>query len=185
MKTRPKKKARLWLPLAVAAGVIAVLLALVPVLAPAVGKWFTAQESEVRDGWAVDVGDLIGVVEAEQVEIRTAPVEASITVLQLVPTDIEAEGFTYYDTGVQQRLRRTLDLGQAIPDGRVEWTAETPLAVLDPFGTGANGLYLYFETDLPTRVEYASMWRTSASPILPPPPPTPRGRRIPPAMSSS
>ena len=155
MKTRPKKKARLWLPLAVAAGVVAVLLALVPVLAPAVGKWFTAQESEVRDGWAVDVGDLIGVVEAEQVEIRTAPVEASITVLQLVPTDIEAEGFTYYDTGVQQRLRRTLDLGQAIPDGRVEWTAETPLAVLDPFGTGANGLYLYFETDLPTRVEYA------------------------------
>ena len=155
MKTRPKKKARLWLPLAVAAGVVAVLLALVPVLAPAVGKWFTAQESEVRDGWAVDVGDLIGVVEAEQVEIRTAPVEASITVLQLIPTDIEAEGFTYYDTGVQQRLRRTLDLGQAIPDGRVEWTAETPLAVLDPFGTGANGLYLYFETDLPTRVEYA------------------------------
>ena len=28
------------------------------------------------------------------------------------------------------------------------------MAFLNPFGTGSNGLYLYFETDLPTRVEY-------------------------------
>ena len=157
MKTKPKQKKRLWLPFAVAAGVL-VLLLLAPVVAPAVGKWFTAQESAVRDGWAVDVGDLIGVDETEQVEIRHAPVEAGITVLQLVPTDIEEEGFTYYDTGVQQRIRAMLERGQALSargaEHRVEWTAETPLAVLDPFGTGANGLYLYFETDFPTQVEY-------------------------------
>ena len=158
MKTKPKQKKRLWLPFAVAAGVLVLLLLLAPVVAPAVGKWFTAQESAVRDGWAVDVGDLIGVDETEQVEIRHAPVEASITVLQLVPTDIEEEGFTYYDTGVQQRIRAMLERGQALAargaEHRVEWTAETPLAVLDPFGTGANGLYLYFETDFPTQVEY-------------------------------
>ena len=158
MKTKPKQKKRLWLPFAVAAGVLVLLLLLAPVVAPAVGKWFTAQESAVRDGWAVDVGDLIGVDETEQVEIRHAPVEAGITVLQLVPTDIEEEGFTYYDTGVQQRIRAMLERGQALAargaEHRVEWTAETPLAVLDPFGTGANGLYLYFETDFPTQVEY-------------------------------
>ena len=154
----PKQKKRLWLPFAVAAGVLVLLLLLAPVVAPAVGKWFTAQESAVRDGWTVDVGDLIGVDETEQVEIRHAPIEASITVLQLVPTDIEEEGFTYYDTGVQQRIRAMLERGQALSargaEHRVEWTAETPLAVLDPFGTGANGLYLYFETDFPTQVEY-------------------------------
>ena len=159
MKTKPKRKKRLWLPFAVAAGLIVLVLALAPVVAPAVGKWFTSQESAVRDGWAVDVGDLIGVDEAEQVEIRHAPVEASITVLQLVPTEIEQEGFTYYDTAVQQRIRAMLERGQALSargaEHRVEWTAETPLAVLDPFGTGANGLYLYFETDFPTQVEYA------------------------------
>ena len=158
MKTKPKQKKRLWLPFAVAAGVLVLLLLLAPVVAPAVGKWFTAQESAVRDGWVVDVGDLIGVDETEQVEIRHAPVEAGITVLQLVPTDIEEEGFTYYDTGVQQRIRAMLERGQALSargaEHRVEWTAETPLAVLDPFGTGANGLYLYFETDFPTQVEY-------------------------------
>ena len=156
MKTKPKPKQRKrpWLPWAAAGAALLVMLALVPVVAPAVGKWFTSQENEVRDGWAVDVGDLIGVDEAEQVEIRTAPMESSITVLQLVPTEIEQEGFTYYDTAVQQRIRHMLDRGQALSGGQVEWTAETPLAVLDPFGTAANGLYLYFETDLPTRVEY-------------------------------
>ena len=155
MKTQPRSKRRLWLPFVIAAAVLLALAALVPVVAPAVGKWFTAQENEVRDGWAVDVGDLIGVDEAEQIELRHAAAEASITVLQLVPTEIEQEGFTYYDIDVQQRIRAMLDRGQALSGGRLDWTAETPLAVLDPFGTGANGLYLYFETDLPTRVEYA------------------------------
>lgn len=154
MKTKPKQKKRLWLPFAIAAGVIVLLLVLAPIVVPAVGKWFTSQETAVRDGWAVDVGDLIGVDETQQVEIRHAPVESSITVLQLVPTDIEDEGFTYYDTAVQQRIRAMLDRGQQISGRQVQWTAETPLAMLDPFGTGANGLYLYFETDFPTQVEY-------------------------------
>ena len=91
MNTKPKKKKRIWLPLAIAAGVLVLLLLLAPIVVPAVGKWFTSQETAVRDAWAVDVGDLIGVDEAEQIEIRHAPVESSITVLQLVPTDIEDE----------------------------------------------------------------------------------------------
>ncbi len=154
MKTEPKHKRRIWIPLLILAAVILLIAALVPVVVPAVGKWFTDQEGEVRDGWAVDVGDLVGVDEAEQIEIRTAPVESSITVMQLVPVEVEEEGFTYYDTNVQQRIRRMVDRGQQMSVDGYTWTAETPMAFLNPFGTGSNGLYLYFETDLPTRVEY-------------------------------
>ena len=152
MNTKPKKKRRIWIPIVVVLAVLLAIAALVPVVAPAVGKWFTSQETAIRDGWAVDVGDLIGVEEEHQIEIRTASADASITVLQLVPTDIDQEGFTYYDTAVQQRIRAVLDKGQTTQN--LNWTAETPLAVLNPFGTGANGLYLYFETDFPTQVEY-------------------------------
>ena len=154
MKTEPKHKRRIWIPLLILAAVILLIAALVPVVVPAVGKWFTDQEGEVRDGWAVDVGDLVGVDEAEQIEIRTAPVESSITVMQLVPVEVEEEGFTYYDIDVQQRIRRMVDRGQQMSVDGYTWTAETPMAFLNPFGTGSNGLYLYFETDLPTRVEY-------------------------------
>ena len=154
MKTKPKQKRRIWIPIVILAAVILLIAALVPIVVPAVGKWFTDQENEIRDGWEVDVGDLIGVDETEQIEICEAPVESSITVLQLIPVEIDQDGFTYYDTGVQQRIRRMLDRGHtAAADGH-QWTAETPMAVLNPFGTGSNGLYLYFETDLPTRVEY-------------------------------
>ena len=150
MKTKSKRKRRIWIPLVVLAAVILLAAALFPVVAPVVGKWFTSQETEVRDGWEVDVGDLIGVDEDQKVEIRQAPVEASITVLQLVPEEIDEEGFTYYDTDVQQRIRAALDKGR---NGRT-WSADAPLAVLNPFGTGSNGLYLAFETDRATRVEY-------------------------------
>ena len=150
MKTKSKRKRRIWIPLVVLAAVILLAAALFPVVAPVVGKWFTSQETEVRDGWEVDVGDLIGVDEDQKVEIRQAPVEASITVLQLVPEEIDEEGFTYYDTDVQQRIRAALDKGR---NGRT-WSADAPLAVLNPFGTGSNGLYLSFETDRATRVEY-------------------------------
>ena len=172
MKTESKRKRRIWIPLAIAAAVILVIAALVPVVVPAVGKWFTSQETEIRDGWEVDVGDLIGVDETQRVEIRQAAVEASITVLQLVPEDIEEEGFTYYDTDVQQRIRAMLDKGR---QGRT-WSADAPLAVLNPFGTGSNGLYLFFQTDGATQVEYTI-------PTFPPLRRTARGRPIPPTTS--
>ena len=116
MNTKPKKKRRIWIPIVV----VLAIAALVPVVAPAVGKWFTSQETAIRDGWAVDVGDLIGVEEEHQIEIRTASADASITVLQLVPTDIDQEGFTYYDTAVQQRIRAVLDKGPDHPEPQLD-----------------------------------------------------------------
>ena len=180
MKTKSKRKRRIWIPLVVLAAVILLAAALFPVVAPVVGKWFTSQETEVRDGWEVDVGDLIGVDEDQKVEIRQAPVEASITVLQLVPEEIDEEGFTYYDTDVQQRIRAALDKGR---NGRT-WSADAPLAVLNPFGTGSNGLYLSLRPTGPPGWNTPSMWRTRTSPTSPPRPRTARARPTPPATSS-
>ena len=77
--------------------------------------------------------------------------EGGLRALYLVPDDLEEEGFTFYDTGVQQRLYAAL---QTLKDGTTAWTANNPLAVVNPFGTGSNGLYLYFTTDVATRVRY-------------------------------
>lgn len=71
--------------------------------------------------------------------------------IQLIPDDIEEEGFTYYDITVQERLAGTLE---AMKGDGMTWTATTPLAVLNPFGTASNALYLYFQTDMPTEVSY-------------------------------
>ena len=54
---------------------------------------------------------------------------------------------------MQKRLKASLDQAKAGSADR-QWTADAPLAVLNPFGTGSNGLYLYFETDLDTQVSY-------------------------------
>ena len=76
--------------------------------------------------------------------------EASIEITQIVPDEYEEEGFTYYDEEVQDRLAYTLL--QLTQEGN--YTLESPLAILNPFGTGSNGLYLYFGTNSPTKVQY-------------------------------
>ena len=45
MKTKPKQKKRLWLPFAIAAGGIVLLLVLAPIVVPAAGKRVTAPET--------------------------------------------------------------------------------------------------------------------------------------------
>lgn len=69
-----------------------------------------------------------------------------------MPKDIKSEGFTYYDQEVQNRLYNTIEELKVSPD--ISWTATQPLAILNPYGTGSNGLYLYFKTDLETKVNY-------------------------------
>ena len=70
--------------------------------------------------------------------------------IEMIDIDTETDGFTYYDTGVQERLAGALDSLKA----SMTWTATTPLAVLNPFGTASNELYLYFQTDVATKVSY-------------------------------
>lgn len=131
---------------------VAVLAVSVPIVVMAVSKSFTAQEHVVRTDWEIDAGTVIDQSEEFRVDIAQAKLGDGLSALQLIPQDIDEEGFTYYDLDVQQRLDGALQSLKEMPD--VSWTATTPLAVLNPFGTGSNGLYLYFETDMATKVTY-------------------------------
>lgn len=131
---------------------VAVLAVSVPIVVMAVSKSFTAQEHVVRTDWEIDAGTVIDQSEEFQVDIAQAKLGDGLRALQLIPQDIDEEGFTYYDLDVQQRLDVALQSLKGLSG--VSWTATTPLAVLNPFGTGSNGLYLYFETDMATKVTY-------------------------------
>lgn len=131
---------------------VAVLAVSVPIVVMAVSKSFTAQEHVVRTDWEIDAGTVIDQSEEFQVDIAQAKLGDGLSALQLIPQDIDEEGFTYYDLDVQQRLDGAHQSLKEMPD--ISWTATTPLAVLNPFGTGSNGLYLYFETDMATKVTY-------------------------------
>ncbi|MBM6886581.1 aryl-sulfate sulfotransferase [Pseudoflavonifractor phocaeensis] len=146
-------KKRNWKRLAVILVVAAVALAvIIPVAVLAVSKLFTAQEHAVRTDWSFETGDVIAELEEWQVDFAEAELGEGLRAIQLVPQDIGEEGFTFYDLEVQQRLDGAL---QDIKTTQgMSWTATTPLAVLNPFGTGSNGLYLYFETEQDTKVIY-------------------------------
>ena len=131
---------------------VAVLAVSVPIVVMAVSKSFTAQEHVVRTDWEIDAGTVIDQSEEFQVDIAQAKLGDGLRALQLIPQDIDKEGFTYYDLDVQQRLDGALQSLKEMSD--ISWSATTPLAVLNPFGTGSNGLYLYFETDMATKVTY-------------------------------
>lgn len=131
---------------------VVVLAAAVPIAVMAVSKSFTAQEHAVRTDWEIDAGTVIDQSEEFQVDIAQAKPGDGLRALQLIPQDIDEAGFTYYDLDVQQRLDGALQSLKDLSD--ISWTAATPLAVLNPFGTGSNGLYLYFETDMATKVTY-------------------------------
>ena len=133
-------------------GALVILVAVAAVGVYLAARYFVDQEQQVRTVWQVDVGELLGRDEELELEICQAALEADLTVIQLVPFEVDQEGFTYYDVSVQDRLAQALEQAKKAPEDR--WTAEAPLAVLNPYGTGSNGLYLYFETDLPTQVTY-------------------------------
>lgn len=137
--------------LLIALVVILLLIAAVPAIVMYVAKSFTAQETVVRTDWTTDVGEVFEQNQELQIQYAEAELGDGIRVLQLVPMDIETDGFTYYDTAVQERLDSALEDLKA--DG-MDWSADAPLAVLNPYGTGSNGLYLYFRTGLETQVSY-------------------------------
>ena len=79
---------------------IAALVLVVLVLAVIVGvfaaaKFFVGQEGVVRTAWEVDVGELLGRDEALELEVCQAPLESELSIIQLVPFEVDEEGFTY------------------------------------------------------------------------------------------
>lgn len=132
--------------------VIIIAVVAVPFLVIKISKAFTGQEQVVRTDWTFDTGGFIEENAEWEIDITRANLGEGIYAFQLVPKDIESEGFTYYDLEVQDRLYNTIEELKASSD--ISWTATQPLAILNPYGTGSNGLYLYFETDLETKVNY-------------------------------
>lgn len=147
---KKKKRKKLFLLLAAAVLVIA---AEVPLLVIHFSKAFTAQEQAVRTDWTFDTGSFIQENAQWEVDIMQANLGEGLYAFQLVPQDIESENFTYYDSSVQQRLSQVVQELKSMPE--VTWPATQPLAILNPYGTGSNGLYLYFETDMATQISYS------------------------------
>lgn len=129
---------------------LAVLALAAYFIARGVASSFIQSEISTREDWSISTGDVADREASQQVTVYTDPVEASIEITQIVPDEYEEEGFTYYDEEVQDRLAYTLL--QLTQEGN--YTLESPLAILNPFGTGSNGLYLYFGTNNPTKVQY-------------------------------
>ena len=147
---KPKKKRSLGFKIGVVA--IIAVVAFVALYGGVIAYMtaYNSTESEKRTAWAVETGDLTGTNGTYDVDIYDANVESDLAVLQIEPAEVEDEDFTYYDEDVQARLAGTVEVLQAGQD----WTAAAPLAILNPYGTGSNGLYLYFNTDAATEVSY-------------------------------
>ena len=115
-------------------------------------------EMRSRDDWNVQVGEHQYTSEERAVSVYDASVESTISVSRIVPDEYEEDGFTYYDEDVQQRLGQ--QLMEMVGQGA---SMDAPLAVLDPFGTGSNGLLLSFQTERRSQIRY-TVHTTSALP---------------------
>ena len=134
----------------VGAAVLVVLAAVLLTGMLVVSKYLVGGEKRTRDKWEVETGTYTFTDDEINVQMYRQPVEASIEMAQILPGEYEQEGFTYYNEEMQQRLAQSLMTMMA----GGEFTMEAPLAVLNPFGTGSNGLYLYFNTDTNCQIRY-------------------------------
>ena len=100
-----------------------------------------SEETAARESWVTDTGTLLREDEDSSVKIYRDDRQEDMEIYQIVPSDVENENYTYYDPDVQQRLDDTL---QALKS-EADYSLEEPLAVWNPYGTGSNGLYLYFD----------------------------------------
>ena len=143
------------MPFRIAKGIViaALVLVVVRVLMVVISKAFTEQEKVIRSDWTVDAGELLAEDDVNRVGVYASGVESDLEVYRILPDDISDDGFTYYDVDVQERLASVVEALGSDADG-TSWTLESPLAILNPYGTGSNGLYLRFGTDSPTRVSY-------------------------------
>ena len=106
-------------------------------------------EMRSRDDWNVQVVEHQYTSEERAVSVYDASVESTISVSRIVPDEYEEDGFTYYDEDVQQRLGQ--QLMEMVGQGA---SMDAPLAILDPFGTGSNGLLLSFQTERRSQIRY-------------------------------
>lgn len=105
-----------------------------------------SEETQKRESWTTETGKLLKENSNTGINIYEAATASNIDIYQFQPREIENDNFTYYNMDVQNRLEESLETLKA----EKEYSLEDPLAVWNPYGTGSNGLYLYFETEDPT-----------------------------------
>ena len=99
------------------------------------------EETAPRESWTTETGELLETNQNQKIRIYQAPGESDLLIYQMQPQEVENDGFTYYNLKVQERLDSALgELKE-----QEAYTLEKPLAVWNPYGTGSNGLDLYFE----------------------------------------
>lgn len=130
--------------------IIAVILLVAAFIAIFVGKAFIGKEGEVRKSWTVDSTEALSKNEELKVSMNRIDAESALEVIQPVPFEIEEEDFTFYDKEVQERLEQSIELYKQAK----KWNLNNPLAILNPYGTGSNGLYFYFKSTFETKVNY-------------------------------
>lgn len=125
----------------VALGAVVLLLIVAFVIYKLVVKQQMDEETAPRESWTTETGELLETNQRQRVRIYQAPGESDLMIYQIQPQDVGNDGFTYYNLKVQERL----DMALASLKEEKDYTPEEPLAVWNPYGTGSNGLYLYFE----------------------------------------
>ena len=134
--------------------IIAASICMIAAAAYGIYRWIVQsnmdEEVAKRESWAVETGELLSGNTQTKVNIYNAAKDAGIQIYQIIPQESERNSFSYYDLDVQSRLEQTLEDLKSEAD----YTIEAPLAVWNPYGTGSNGLYIYFEADDASGVSY-------------------------------
>lgn len=68
-----------------------------------------SEETERRDTWVTETGDLILENEEQSVSIYEDTHQSEMEILQIIPQEVDEDNFTYYDTNVQERLEYTIE----------------------------------------------------------------------------
>ena len=150
MKKTGRKKYSKKVRAVIAVVVIAVIAVAAYFIYRAVVYTQMSEETAPRSPGLRIQGTLLREDEDSSVKIYRDDRQEDMEIYQIVPSDVENENFTYYDPDVQQRLDDTL---QALKS-EADYSLEEPLAVWNPYGTGSNGLYLYFDAQNAAQVTY-------------------------------
>lgn len=145
MKKRPSKKKILGIVLAVA-----VLLIIIGIGVAIYAYRFLSAETSIRDDWSVKTGTFLLTDEELNISVFEDSIESSIEIVQILPEEYQEADFTFYEESVQERLAASI---VKMSESR-NCTMDNPLAVINPFGTASNGLYLHFSTNRPGTIRY-------------------------------
>lgn len=98
---------------------------------------------------------LPGAIQAEESSVILVDewVESSLKVYDFIAeAELETGNFSFYDLAVQQQIQNKIE---DLKKRELEYIIDDPLLILNPYGTITNALYVYFESEQGSRVDYS------------------------------